>query len=84
MQPESHYDDAGPIIDEDSDRWRRAQVTGAPPSAGTRVETDDDSSAAAAYGSAASDGTSASPAAPQTRRQLQQELQRQILQSMQV
>lgn len=35
---ESHYDDAGPIIDEGSERWERAQISGTLPSSSSLAD----------------------------------------------
>ncbi|KAG1681572.1 hypothetical protein FOA52_014080 [Chlamydomonas sp. UWO 241] len=67
--PEAHYDDAGPIIDEGSERWRRAQTRGSTAAA-------DATAAAAVQAQAGGAGVAAS-----LRQQLQ-ELQRTILEGI--
>ncbi|GAX82812.1 hypothetical protein CEUSTIGMA_g10238.t1 [Chlamydomonas eustigma] len=89
--PESHYDDAGPIIDEDSERWRRAQVSGdvAVPTASTGVNrtggggedhtlSNQDPATTSGTGDARETGSRV-----QTRRQIHQAMQRQILEGIQ-
>eukprot|EP00195_Chlamydomonas_chlamydogama_P013416 CAMPEP_0202909756 /NCGR_PEP_ID=MMETSP1392-20130828/50217_1 /ASSEMBLY_ACC=CAM_ASM_000868 /TAXON_ID=225041 /ORGANISM="Chlamydomonas chlamydogama, Strain SAG 11-48b" /LENGTH=300 /DNA_ID=CAMNT_0049599615 /DNA_START=234 /DNA_END=1136 /DNA_ORIENTATION=- len=95
---EVHYDDAGPIIYEDSERWRRAQTSGVPLAPPDDPPQADPGAAAEAGGGSSGEGGQAAAggqqggadpeeterrARAQARQQQRQEMQRQILEGLQ-
>ncbi len=87
VQPRTHYDDAGPIVD-DHDRWQRAQGSGAAPAAAAASAATAPDTADATTNQQQGSDTAGTPqaAAQQPRRNMpaiSPEMQRQILEGVQ-